>query len=81
MCSVLPKIKPIVIAIIIAVVFYVMNVFVLVDKFVVREFFFGIGGYISLGLKLFALVVFSIMSLMHYFEQKRKKEAHSGEVL
>ena len=59
-----------------------MNVFVLVDKFIVREFFFGIGGYISFGLKLFALIILLLIRLVHYFKRKSiKEETENGKTI
>lgn len=78
LCATFAKIKPIYLAIVIAVMFYVMNVFVLVDKFIVREFFFGIGGCLSLGLKLFTTVMLLLITLRDYFSKKQKKETVDG---
>ncbi len=81
LCAVFTKVKPLWLLIIIGVAFYVMNVFVLVDKFVVREFFFGIGSTLSIILKLFTIIMLFILSLKNYFKiRKQKKEARSGKI-
>lgn len=78
LCSTFTKIKPIYLSIAIAVMFYVMNVFVLVDKFIVREFFFGFGGCLSLGLKLFTIVMLLLITIKDYSLKKQKKEIING---
>ncbi len=81
LCAVFPKVRPLWLMTIIAVAFYVMNVFVLVDKFVVREFFFGAGGIASLILKIFTFFMLTIISIKNYREAKRQqKEAPSGKI-
>ena len=74
------KIKPIYVSIFIAIVFYVMNIFVLLDKFVVKEFFFGIGADLSLWLKIFTLAVFLILSLKNFLKRKNVKETKYGKI-
>lgn len=80
--AVLPKVKPLILMIIIAITFYIMNVFILVDKFVVKDFFFGIGGNLSLALKLFTTLILIIISFKDCFAKKRqnKLEAKDGKV-
>ena len=82
MCAVLKKIKPLYIELAIAGLFYVMNVFVLVDKFIVKEFFFGIGGILSLSLKIVALILFMIGAIKHYYQKKNNslKEKENAEI-
>lgn len=70
--AVFTKIKPLYLAILIAVAFYIMNVFVLLDKYVVREFFFGFGGNLSIILKLFTTFMLLILSIRDYFDSKKQ---------
>lgn len=80
LCAVFPKIRPLWIAIFIAAAFYVCNVYLLVDKFVVREFFFGIGGILSLALKLFITFILLIIAICHFAIKKYDKEVGSGKI-
>jgi len=75
--AVFPKVKPLYLAILIAAAFYVLNVFVLVDKLVVREFLFGIGGILSLILKWFTTFMLLIISIRDRHDAK--KEAFNGK--
>ena len=80
--AVFPKIKSIWLAIIIAVIFYIFNVFILVDKFVVIEFFVGFGGYLSLMLKIFTTIMLVVISIKDRIKDKNvlKKETLDGKV-
>lgn len=80
MCAVFPKVKPLYIAIFIAVLFYVLNVFVLVDKLIVKEFFFGIGGSLSLLLKLGSLVLLLIIAIRDCLKNKEKRRDNGGQI-
>ena len=83
MCAVLKNIKPLYIELAIAILFYIMNVFVLVDKFIVKEFFFGFGAILSLSLKIIALVLFLIGAIKHYYQKENRnmKETENAEIL
>ena len=82
MCSAFPKIKPLYIAIFIAALFYVINVYVLLDKFIVREYlFFGIGSKISLILKIALTLLIFMVALKNFTKSKKqKKESFSGKI-
>lgn len=80
MCSVFPKIKPLYIAIFIAVAFYVLNVFVLVDKLVVREFFFGSGGVLSLILKVISVLSLFFIAIKDCHKKRMLKRSQYGQV-
>jgi len=75
-----PKIKPLYLTIAIAIAFYITNVFVLVDKFIVKDFFFGTGGWLSIILKLFTTFALLLISIKDLKLKKKleKQEAHSG---
>lgn len=80
MCVVFPKIKSLYIAIFIAVIFYILNVFVLVDKLVVKEFFFGIGGSMSLLLKFGSVLLLWIIAICDYYNDKKKRRNCYGQI-
>lgn len=62
-----------ILAILIALAFYLLNVWVIVDKFVVKKFFFGFGGNLAIILKFATTLIFLIISFKNYLKIKNAK--------